>query len=285
MSNNLTKLGSNTEYKDQYDSSLLELISRAPRRESYKAPMIGVDIWTCFEVSFLLPTGIPVFMVLRIFNSADSKYIFESKSLKLYLNSFNNTVFNSKQEVIKVIEGDLKKIVEGEVKVLEMLGFPNSLYDNSISIENMLECQNIEISSYTYSKQVLETFPNRISDKNTMKLTSSSISLHSDLLRSNCEITNQPDWGRVYIKYTPNDLLVKYDSLLKYIVSYRNHQEFHEPTCERIYNDLFELLQPKELTVVCQYTRRGGIDINPIRSTNMREVEELERGLPKLLQQ
>lgn len=285
MLDNLTKLGSNTEYNDRYDPSLLELIERGVRRSTYKAPMLGIDIWTCFEVSFLLPNGLPYFIVLRIFNSADSKFIFESKSLKLYLNSFNNTTFSSKEEVIKVIQDDLKKIVIGSVKVIEVDSFSESLYQNTICLENMLECQKINISKYTYSPQVLRTFPNRISESVDLKLAVSRIKLYSNLLRSNCEITNQPDWGRVYIEYTPSDHLVDYSSLLEYIVSYRNHQEFHEPTCERIYNDLYELLQPKELTVICQYTRRGGIDINPIRSTDFDRVKQISCILPKLIQQ
>lgn len=285
MLDNLTKLGSNTEYNDRYDPSLLELIERDVRRSAYKAPMLGIDIWTCFEVSFLLPNGLPDFLVLRISNLANSKYIFESKSLKLYLNSFNNTTFNSREDVVTVIEKDLTKIVESKVGVIEVVDFSTSLYEHATCLENMLECQKINITNYTYSPQVLRTFPNRISENVDLKLAVNRIKLYSNLLRSNCEITNQPDWGRVYIEYTPNNVLVDYPSLLEYIVSYRNHQEFHEPTCERIYNDLYELLQPKELTVICQYTRRGGIDINPIRSTDFDRVKQISCILPKLIQQ
>jgi 7-cyano-7-deazaguanine reductase len=114
--------------------------------------------------------------------------------------------------------------------------------------------------------------------------------LFSNLLRSNCEITNQPDWASILIQYTGYNVIDR-ESLLRYIVSYRKHQEFHEPTCERIYQDLFHVLQPKNLTVVCQYTRRGGIDINPIRTndtafySNSKEIEGLIQDLPKLIQQ
>lgn len=285
MLDNLTKLGSNTEYKSQYDPSLLELIDRSSRRKDYSAPMVGVDVWTCFEVSFLLPSGIPYYMVLRIYNSSDSKFIFESKSLKLYLNSFNNTIFNDEKKVIETIENDLSKIVQSKVEVIRELEFSNNLYDKCFCLESMLECQSVKISNYTYSKQVLQTFSNYIKEGSLIKLHHHNIDMFSDLLRSNCEITNQPDWGRVYISYVPNENLLKYTSLLEYIVSYRNHQEFHEPTCERIYNDLYEILQPKELTVICQYTRRGGIDINPIRSTSLDKVKEIQYKLPKLIQQ
>lgn len=275
---NLKALGSNgTNYTDKYDPSQLEGFPRAPRREDKIAPMNGTDIWTAFEVSFLLTSGLPCFMVLRISNPADSENIFESKSLKLYLNSFNNTTFTSKGEVIEVIKKDLSDLVKGVVEVEQMKRFEDEdefyLYQ---SIESHLS-MNFRTQDYGYNKDLLETVPT-----NSLRM----VEVFTDLLRSNCEITNQPDWGRVYIKYLPGKKLVTNESLLKYVVSLRTHQAFHEPTCELIYDDLFRLLEPKELLVICQYTRRGGIDINPCRYTS----EELLRGynlldLPKLIQQ
>jgi len=134
------------------------------------------------------------------------------------------------------------------------------------------------IKEYQYNPKLLKT---KESKPGRVEL----VELYSDLLRSNCEITNQPDWGRVFVKYEPGEKEVTYESLLEYIVSIRTHQAFHEPTCEMIYNDLFELLKPKKLLVLCQYTRRGGIDINPVRFTHSDLLSLDLINLPKLIQQ
>jgi 7-cyano-7-deazaguanine reductase len=274
---NLKALGTNTNYTDKYDPSQLEGFGREERRKGLIAPMNGADIWTAFEVSFLLLSGLPCFMVLRILNPAFSINIFESKSLKLYLNSFNNTKFYSKQEVLSIIERDLRKLTGGSVVVDEVSSFKkNPLYDNSRNLEDFLG--PIIIKEYNYNPELLITKPAR-NDREK------PVELHSDLLRSNCEITNQPDWGRVYIKYEPGEFEVSYESLLRYIVSIRTHQMFHEPTCELIYNDLYTLLKPKRLLVLCQYTRRGGIDINPCRYTHQNLLPIDLICLPKLIQQ
>jgi 7-cyano-7-deazaguanine reductase len=275
LTENLTKLGnSKVEYTNQYDKSQLEPIPRAPRRTTYTAPMIGGDVWTCFEVSFLTKTGLPWTGVLRIVNPASSTNIFESKSLKLYLNSFNNTVFNSVEDALKTIEIDLTELAGAPVSATQIKKF------NDFNPVRCLEIEfpKTEVTEYEYNPKLLKVVKRK-------EQISTKISCYSDLLRSNCEITNQPDWGRVSIEYKVANKYIDPQSLLKYIVSFRNHQEFHEPTCERIYNDLYELLQPEELTVICQYTRRGGIDINPIRTTNPSKVNILIERLPKLLQQ
>lgn len=279
LTSNLTKLGNtNTEYKSQYDKSLLEPIERELRRKDYIAPMNGVDVWTCFEVSFLLESGLPFFCVLRIYNPADSKNIFESKSIKLYLNSYNNTKFKDAFSAITQIKTDLQEFVESDELDVALCGSFNNEYNSpSIKLEGCYP--NTTINDYNYNPDLLKT------SIKEMELTDKTLTFHSDLLRSNCEITNQPDWGRVIVEYIPNEKVINTESLLQYIVSFRNHQEFHEPTCERIYNDLYKLLDAKELTVICQYTRRGGIDINPIRSTNKERALKLAKNLPKLLQQ
>lgn len=247
---------SDTEYKSSYDKSLLVPIPREERRLGYK-PMNGVDIWTAFEFSTLLNTGLPVYKVLRIYNDADSENIFESKSLKLYLNSFNNSKFESIEEAIGLIEKDLTELTKKSVKVeiVEQFSEPDK---NIPVLEDLFPKTKIE--DYTYNSELLTLVKG--------SLITSKISYQSNLLRSNCEITNQPDWANIYISYVPNKVHLEPESLLRYIVSYRNHQEFHEPTCERIYQDLLKILDPKDLIVVCQYTRRGGIDINPVRSMN-----------------
>lgn len=274
---NLKALGTRVEHSEKYDPSQLEGFSRDDRRSGF-VRMFGVDVWTCFEVSFLKKNGLPYFMVLRISNPSDSKKIFESKSLKLYLNSFNNTVFSSRQEVIQIIKKDLSELVEGNVLVESVVKFQNenSFYYNANKIEDYVK--NIEISEYSYNPKLLEPKP-------VSKGRTEPIELYSDLLRSNCEITGAPDWAKVSIVYQPNEVEVTYESLLKYLVSMRTHQMFHEPTTEVIFQDLVKFLKPKSLTVICQYTRRGGIDINPIRSTEDKFMRNKIINLPKTLQQ
>lgn len=265
--NNMNKventLGKKVTYKDQYDPSILFPINREERRKGY-VKMYGKDVWTCFEVSYLLPNGLPQFMVLRITNPADSVNIFESKSLKLYLNSFNNTVFNSEKDVLVTIKKDLDQLTGGDCKVEKITEF-KELYEEVEYVENIIG-DSININEYNYNPGLLEVECISSNENNFDYV------LKSNLLRSNCEITNQPDWGTITVHIKSKKLLSK-SSFLKYIVSYRRHQEFHEPTCERIFQDLYKLLEPEYLTVLCQYTRRGGIDINPFRSLT-KEYEE-----------
>lgn len=267
----ITKLGLRVDYSSQYDPSQIETFLRSSRRTESKNPIYGGDIWTCFEVSFLRENGCPDFHVLRIMNPITSDSIFESKSLKLYLNSFNNTKFSGIDEVIETIETDLSQRVGGKVIVRKV--------DRFNEVDESLNCdffrREIETDIYTYSPELLQ-----VSEGVGMG------SFSSNLLRSNCEITNQPDWANISVSYLSENYILNIPSFLKYIISFRNHQEFHEPTCERIYNDLYNILQPKGLTVICQYTRRGGIDINPIR-TNQSDfnLEKLILELPKQLQQ
>lgn len=260
-------LGRDVEYKSQYSVESLFAINREERRNNY-VPMFGVDVWTAYEFSFLLPNNLPQYKVIRIYNPCNSVNIFESKGLKLYLNSFNNTVFNDLESAIHTVSVDLTQLA-GEVVEVEVVDeFSNDWMKTFPELESEFA---EDITTFEYNPSLL-----------TVESTPYSDTVISNLLRSNCEITNQPDWARVFITYR-GDRKVTRDSLLRYIVSYRNHQEFHEPTCERIYQDLFKVLQPAFLTVICQYTRRGGIDINPIRSN--RPIEKNIRNLGKLLQQ
>lgn len=271
-------LGKKVTYKDQYDPSILFPINREERRKNY-TKMYGADVWTCFEVSYLLQSGLPQFMVLRIVNPADSINIFESKSLKLYLNSFNNTKFDSKEQVIKTIKKDLDELTGGNVTVVEMKTFSQNEPAPTRLLENQVELSDQEFT-YNYDPTLLKAV--EVSEPVNEFFV-------SNLLRSNCEITNQPDWARIQISYRGKKQIDK-ESLLRYIVSYRKHQEFHEPTCERIYQDLFKILEPETLVVQCNYTRRGGIDINPIRSSNpLSDIhvtdEQLAQMIEKTLQQ
>lgn len=261
----------NTQYVDKYDPSLLERIDRSLRRTGY-SEMYGYDIWTAFEFSFLLKSGLPVYKVIRIFTAAINPYIFESKSLKLYLNSFNNTRFDFEQDALHQVQKDLTEIAGGRVRVVEVNEFSGEkFYKKAIQLEGDNSLQY----AHEYDKSLLKTIEAKHQG---------SQSFYTDLLRSNCEITNQPDWGRCFVSIITDKKLIDPQSLLQYIVSYRNHQEFHEPTCERIFQDLNNALEPIQLMVICQYTRRGGIDINPIRSLKWIS-EEICFDLPKLIQQ
>lgn len=264
------KLGQKVEYKDQYDPDQLNFFPRAPRRVGYTDQMYGGDIWTCYELSYLLTNGCPQSSVLRILNPADSQNIFESKSLKLYLNSFNNTKFRDQDEVLQTIVRDLSEGAGGEVEVSIIDKFKRPVAIPSIDYLAHI----IDTDIYHYDPTLL----GRLKQK-------TSTSIQCNLLRSNCEVTGQPDWANIQVIYSSEFKLYE-PSFLKYIISFRNHQEFHEPTCERIYNNLYKILEPTELTVICQYTRRGGIDINPVR-TNLKDfkINKLILDLPKLLQQ
>lgn len=276
----LKSLGQKVTYTEKYDPSQLEGFSRESRRDGY-VQMNGADVWTAFEVSFLKPNGLPCYLVLRLSNPVNSKKIFESKSLKLYLNSFNNSVIESEEALISIIKNDLSTLVDGDVLVEKQTGFNHEIVLTSgcNQIEDFV--QDIDISEYNYNPLLLE-----VKSKREDKL----VRLTSNLGRSNCEITNAPDFFRLFVIYEPNKLEVTYESLLQYIVSLRGHQMFHEPVTERIWQDLYKLLEPKSLTVVCQFTRRGGIDINPIRTTepgfyNVKKWGDSIVKLPKLTQQ
>lgn len=276
----LKSLGQKVTYTEKYDPSQLEGFSRESRRDGY-VEMNGADVWTAFEVSFLKPNGVPCYLVLRLSNPVDSKKIFESKSLKLYLNSFNNSVIESEDALIDIIKKDLSKLVEGDVLVEKQTGFNHEIVLTSEcnQIEDFI--RDIDISEYNYNPLLLKV---------KLKKENKEVSLTSNLGRSNCEITNAPDFFRLFVVYEPNKVEVTYESLLQYLISLRGHQMFHEPVTERIWQDLYKLLEPKSLTVICQFTRRGGIDINPIRTTepgfyNVKRWGEGVVKLPKLTQQ
>lgn len=261
------KLGLKTEYKTEYDPTLLDFFSRESRRKEKEIPIFGYDIWRAYELSFLLPSGVPWFGVIEIINPANSGNIFESKSLKLYLNSFNNTVFSGVDEVLLQIRRDLSIGTKNDIQIQVITQFKHLDDGQYINLDFL----NINASEYNYNKDLLirEEKPWRGSP------------FFTNLLRSNCEVTNQPDWGRVSVYYRSNYTL-NLESFLQYIISFRNHQGFHEIVCETIYYDLYKLLEPQSLTVICQYTRRGGIDINPVRSNSNALYSTF---LPKLTQQ
>ena len=254
------KLGQNTEYKSQYDASLLQPVPRRLNREGLgiveQQPFNqGADVWTCYELSWLNSNGLPQVAIADVEIDFKSENLIESKSFKLYLNSFNQTKFASIEEVEQTITRDLSQCASGQVsvKIHKLADYTNQLIVNFAG--ECIDEQEIQIESYTFSNQYLEN----IAEDEIVEET-----LVSHLLKSNCLITSQPDWGSVQIHYVGKRL--NREKLLRYLVSFREHNEFHEQCVERIFTDLMQFSKPEKLTVYARYTRRGGLDINPFRS-------------------
>ena len=253
-------LGKPTEYHDQYQPSLLQAVPRSMNREPLglypdSLPFHGADIWTLYELSWLNAKGLPQVAIGEVSLDAHSVNLIESKSFKLYLNSFNQTRFGDWGEVRATLERDLSACAQGEVSVAlfrlrEIEGQPIGHFSG-----HCIDEQDIEIDSYTFSTDYLQqaTQPEVVEEK-----------LVSHLLKSNCLITNQPDWGSVQISYSGPR--IQREALLRYLVSFRHHNEFHEQCVERIFNDILRFCQPESLSVYARYTRRGGLDINPWRT-------------------
>lgn len=253
-------LGKPTPYRDQYDASLLQAVPRSMNREPLglypdALPFHGADIWTLYELSWLNAKGLPQVAVGEISLNADSINLIESKSFKLYLNSFNQTQFDSWDSVLTTLTRDLSQCAEGDVTVsLSRLGDVEGDTIGRFDGE-CIDDQDIEISNYEFSTGYL-------TDATGDEIVEESLVSH--LLKSNCLITHQPDWGSVQIQYRGPK--IDREALLRYLVSFRNHNEFHEQCVERIFNDILQFCAPETLAVYARYTRRGGLDINPWRS-------------------
>ncbi|MBV7562541.1 NADPH-dependent 7-cyano-7-deazaguanine reductase QueF [Pseudomonas sp. sia0905] len=254
-------LGKSSEYIATYSPELLFPIPRATKwaelgLSAETLPYRGVDYWNCFELSWLLPSGKPVVAIGEFAIPADSPNIIESKSFKLYLNSLNQSVFASVAELVAVLEKDLSatagKPVSVRVRSLEEAAREGLSALTGICIDEL----DVSISNYAAPQaELLRCDPASVVEQ----------SLHSHLLKSNCPVTGQPDWGSVVVEYRGAELDPA--SLLAYLVSFRQHADFHEQCVERIFLDLQKLLQPEYLTVYARYVRRGGLDINPYRTT------------------
>lgn len=258
---NLT-LGKETTYIDNYDATLLQAVPRSLNREPLgiipdNLPFHGADIWTLYELSWLNARGLPQVAIGEVRIPADSVNLIESKSFKLYLNSFNQTQFDSWEQVNHILLHDLSQCAQGKVNVkLFRLNQLEGLPIGSFSGE-CIDDQLIEINNYNFDDRLLV---NAVNDtQNHVKE-----QLVSHLLKSNCLITNQPDWGSIQICYQGPK--IDREALLRYLVSFRHHNEFHEQCVERIFNDIQRYCIPTRLTVYARYTRRGGLDINPYRT-------------------
>ena len=254
------KLGQKTEYASQYDRTLLQPVPRALNRDglgiTQNQPFtIGADIWTAYEISWLNEKGLPQVAIADIYLNYQSQNLIESKSFKLYLNSFNQSKFADFNSVQQTMQRDLSECAQGDVKVRLN---PVAVYDSQKIDHLQGDCideQDIEITSYEFNADWLKDC---VSDEIVEE------KLVSHLLKSNCLITNQPDWGTLHIHYVGKK--IDHEKLLRYVVSFRQHNEFHEQCVERIFCDLMHYAKPEKLTVYARYTRRGGLDINPFRS-------------------
>ena len=289
-SKHLGKVGGDG-YKDTYSPELLVKVPRYLNREGYgltSDSFVGVDTWNCYEVSAITTKGQPVAGMLKIVCPSDSEYHVESKSIKLYLNSFNMTrIADNARDCISGIEARVKRDLDELLETNTIVSFYASDEEGiSISFEDyrdlgdIVDLDEIDFTAFQSDANQLESYE---PDGGLEEL-----KLKSNLLRSNCRVTNQPDWGDVFIKIKGKKLPTA-DSLAKYIVSHRTVSHFHEEICEMVYKHLTDAYQPEQLMVACLYTRRGGLDINPVRASHSMLIpamfEAKEFRLAKTLRQ
>lgn len=253
-------LGKAATYKSEYDASLLFPIARQGKRNelglsSGTLPFFGIDIWNAYEVSWLNLRGKPQIAVVSFTIPADSPNIVESKSFKLYLNSFNQTRLAGVDALLELLRADLSAATGAPVQVAPTL--PEDFGKLKMGeLEGMLlDRLDIEVDSYSPDTALLKSARGEAPIEEV---------LVSHLLKSNCLVTGQPDWGSVQIRYVGP--AIDQEGLLKYLIGYRNHNEFHEQCVERIFMDVLRQCQPQKLAVYARFTRRGGLDINPWRS-------------------
>ena len=266
-----SQLGKASAYADQYAPELLYPIPRVAKRLELgladNLPFLGADMWTAFELSWLGPRGKPQLAIAHITVPCESSHIIESKSLKLYLNSYNNTVFADAAAVLARLRADLNEaawrgaVVQSSVGVRLLVP---ELFDrepvqelDGLSLDRL----DVECRQYTPAPELLRT---AAAEPPVTEV------LTSRLLKSNCLVTGQPDWGSVQISYSGAP--IDQEGLLQYLVSFRNHHEFHEQCVERIFMDIWQRCQPTKLAVYARYTRRGGLDINPFRTSYARAL-------------
>lgn len=260
-------LGKTSAYVATYSPEQLFPIPRAPKwaelgLTAETLPYRGVDIWNCYELSWLRPSGKPVVAIGEFSIPADSPNIIESKSFKLYLNSLNQSRFDSREALAEVMTRDLSaaagKPVGVRLRTLEEVAAQGIALPEGVCIDAL----DMAIDNYDAPcAALLRCEPDREVEE----------CLYSHLLKSNCPVTGQPDWGTVVIDY--QGAALDHSSLLAYLVSFRQHADFHEQCVERIFLDLQRLLKPQRLSVHARYVRRGGLDINPYRSTENQPID------------
>ncbi|GGY23334.1 NADPH-dependent 7-cyano-7-deazaguanine reductase QueF [Pseudoduganella albidiflava] len=252
-------LGKNSAYRTDYAPELLFPIPRIGKRDELgltgTLPFFGVDIWNAYELSWLNMRGKPQVAVARITVPADSPNIIESKSFKLYLNSFNQTRLGGPEALRDLLQQDLSAATGANVHVVLTMQEDFGKLQMGELEGLLLDRLDIEVDNYSPQPSILKA--------NFEELPVEEV-LVSHLLKSNCLVTGQPDWGSVQISYSGPQ--IDQESLLKYLIGFREHNEFHEQCVERIFVDILRECQPAHLTVYARYTRRGGLDINPWRS-------------------
>lgn len=264
-----THLGKRSEGSELYDKSLLVAVPRYENRQQYNIkednlPFVGYDIWDAYEVSFMTANNIPCSYVLKIKYNCNSKYIVESKSLKLYLNSFNmtplkKTVAESEEFFLSMVKNDLDELLQTDVELKLHTKFTTSecnIFKDYISIRDIIDLDNI--SCYHFNESPSELTYDEDNNNKELLLTFDSV-------RSNCRVTHQPDFGDIFIRIKSKKG-ISLEGLLRYLVSFRKEWHFHEECCEMIYKRLYDKYEPEILMVGALYTRRGGIDICPIRA-------------------
>lgn len=264
----LSPLGKKSSYISQYQRDLLHPIPRQMNRDDIHVhaplPFKGIDIWNAYEISWLNAKGKPVVAIGEFIFPCTSSFLIESKSFKLYLNSFTNTRFDSLADVKNILQRDLSEFSGADVtaNVVLLKDFSDMQMEklSGVCIDDL----DITCDKYLVEPAFLQTGADVVTEK-----------LYSDLLKSNCLVTGQPDWASVSIHYTGKK--ISHEGLLRYLVSLRDHNEFHEQCVERIFVDIMRHCKPEKLTVYARYTRRGGLDINPFRSTEKEFPEETGR--------
>ena len=255
-------LGKSTEYREHYAPELLFPVPRAAKRAEIGVretalPFVGEDLWNAYELSWLDPRGKPVVALAEFRVPATSPHLIESKSFKLYLNAFNQERIADPDALSTILQRDLSAAAGAPVGVNIM---PlNSRPTRVIAAPpgELLDTLDIAIDTYSPAPQLLMADANGPAVEET---------LHSNLLKSNCLVTGQPDWGSVVVRYRGPK--IDHAGLLRYIVSFRQHNEFHEQCVERMFTDISARCRPERLEVWARYTRRGGLDINPWRSSH-----------------
>lgn len=256
-----TLLGQSVSYPDRYDAGLLQAIPRQPSRTAMghtsHLPFIGEDIWRAYEISWLNPLGKPLVAVARFTIPADSPCLIESKSFKLYLNSHNQARHASAETFAQCLRDDLSRVAQAPVAV-EL-----AMEDDAMALPALAELPGVCLDALDIEIERYQPDASLLACSTGTKVVTETLT--SRLLRSNCPVTGQPDWGSVQIRYTGNAL--DHTALLRYIISYRTHTGFHEQCAEQIFTDIMARCRPQALRVYACYTRRGGLDINPWRGT------------------
>jgi 7-cyano-7-deazaguanine reductase len=252
-------LGKAASYQSAYDPSLLFPIARQDKREELgirgTLPFFGIDLWNAYEVSWLNLRGKPQVAIAKVMVPADSPNIIESKSFKLYLNSFNQTRLAGSAALLELLRADLSAGFGAPVQVALTLPDAFSTLQMGELDGLLLDRLDIDVDAYTPDRALLHANQDEAAVEET---------LVSHLLKSNCLVTGQPDWASVQIQYAGAQ--IEQEGLLKYLIGFREHNEFHEQCVERIFIDILQCCKPQMLSVYARYTRRGGLDINPWRS-------------------